>query len=108
MRTPSLAVGIGIFGICRAANAARLTTHSKSFSTASNTGGRADLRELVPVALVVTSAVSLVVHTQRGRLPRWDSALYHAYRIFMQWHRTEVKDRESSTDESAKDESPER
>ena len=72
------------------------------------TGGRADLRELVPVALLVTSAVSFVLHEERGRLPRWDSALYRAYRVFMHWHRPEVRERESSTDESPQDESPER
>jgi hypothetical protein len=71
-------------------------------------GGRADLRELVPVAFVVTSVVSFVLHDARGRLPRWDGALYHAYRIFMHWHRKEVRERESSTDKSARDESPER
>ncbi len=54
------------------------------------TGDRADLRELVPMVLVGISAVSFVVHDDRGRLPRWNSALYHAYRIFMQWHRREV------------------
>jgi hypothetical protein len=57
-------------------------------------GGRADLRELVPVALVVTSVVTFVLHETRGRLPRWDSALYHAYRIFMQWHRPELRERD--------------
>lgn len=54
------------------------------------TGGRADLRELVPMALLGISAVSFVAHDHRGRLPRWNSALYHGYRIFMQWHRREV------------------
>ncbi len=60
------------------------------------TGDRADLREVVPVALVGISLVSFVVHDDRGRLPRWDSALYHAYRIFMQWHRREVGAREAA------------
>jgi hypothetical protein len=58
------------------------------------TGERADLRELVPAALAAVSLVSFVLHEDRGRLPRWDSALYHAYRIFMQWHRREVRVRE--------------
>jgi hypothetical protein len=57
-------------------------------------GGRADLREIVPLALVATSAVSFVLHKNRGRLPTWSSALYHSYRIFMQWHRREVRARE--------------
>jgi hypothetical protein len=71
------------------------------------TGGRADLRELVPIVLVATSAFSFVMGDKRGRLPSWEGALYHGYRIFMQWHRTEVKDRESS-DATNQDESPER
>jgi hypothetical protein len=58
------------------------------------TGDRADLRELVPVALAATSVVSFVLSEDRGRLPNWNSALYHSYRIFMQWHRREVRTRE--------------
>ncbi len=54
------------------------------------TGDRVDLRELVPAALLGIAVVSFVVHDDRGRLPRWNSALYHGYRIFMQWHRREV------------------
>jgi len=73
-----------------------------------STGGRADLRELVPVAFVVTSVVSFVLNGQRGRLPSWNSALYHGYRVFMHWHSKEKKERESSTDKSARNESQER
>jgi len=58
------------------------------------TGGRADLREVVPVALAATSLVSLVLNEDRGLLPFWSSALYHSYRVFMQWHRPEVRTRE--------------
>jgi hypothetical protein len=58
------------------------------------TGERADLRELVPVALAATSVVSFVLNKDRGRLPNWGSALYHSYRVFMQWHRREVRTRE--------------
>jgi len=71
------------------------------------TGNRADLRELVPLALVATSAVSFMLAGGRGRLPSWHGALYHAYRIFMHWHRSEVKAREGTTAEAATDESPE-
>jgi Heavy metal associated domain 2 len=60
------------------------------------TGERADLREVVPAALAVVSVVSFVIHERRGRLPRWNSALYHGYRIFMQWHRREVRAREKA------------
>ena len=58
------------------------------------TGERADLRELVPVALAAISAVSLVLNEDRGLLPFWSSALYHSYRVFMHWHRPEVRTRE--------------
>ena len=58
------------------------------------TGERADLRELVPAALAAVSVVSLVLNEDRGLLPFWSSALYHSYRVFMQWHRPEVRTRE--------------
>jgi len=58
------------------------------------TGERADLRELVPLALVAVSALSFVVNDERGRLPHWFGALYRAYRIFYQWHRREIQTRE--------------
>ena len=58
------------------------------------TGERADLRELVPVALAAISVVSLVLNEDRGLLPFWSSALYHSYRVFMHWHRPEVRTRE--------------
>lgn len=60
-------------------------------------GNKADLREVVPAALVGVSIVSFLLGDKRGgRLPRWDSALYRSYRIFMQWHRKEVRDREKA------------
>jgi hypothetical protein len=58
------------------------------------TGHKADLRELVPVALAATSVASFVLNENRGRLPEWSGALYHSYRVFMQWHRPEVRTRE--------------
>jgi hypothetical protein len=58
------------------------------------TGERADLRELVPVALAATSVVSFLLNEDRGRLPQWSSALYRSYRVFMHWHRPEVRTRE--------------
>ncbi len=65
------------------------------------TGGRADLRELVPAALVAISVVSFVIHDDRGRLPPWNSALYHSYRVFMHWHRREVRAHESAARRAA-------
>lgn len=64
------------------------------------TSGRADLRELVPVALAVVSVVSFVINDGRGRLPHWSSALYRSYRIFMHWHRPEVRGRERASREA--------
>jgi len=58
------------------------------------TGDRADLREIVPVALAATSVVSFVLNEDRGRLPQWSNALYHSYRVFMHWHRREIRTRE--------------
>lgn len=58
------------------------------------TGERADLRELVPFALVAVSVVSFIVNDERGRLPHWFGALYRSYRIFYQWHRREIRTRE--------------
>jgi len=58
------------------------------------TDERADLRELVPLALVAVSAVSFVVNDERSRLPHWFGALYRSYRVFMHWHRREVRTRE--------------
>jgi len=58
------------------------------------TGGRADLREITPAALFAVSVISFIVNDERGRLPHWMSALYRGYRIFMQWHRPEVRTRE--------------
>jgi len=56
----------------------------------------ADLREIVPVALWAVSVVSFILGDRGGvRVPRWDSALYRGYRIFMQWHRREVREMES-------------
>lgn len=58
------------------------------------TGGRVDLREIGPVALAAISVVSFILNEERGRLPQWSSALYHSYRVFMHWHRPEVRGRE--------------
>ncbi len=52
---------------------------------------RADLRELVPLTLVGVSIASFILNDQRGRLPSWDSALYRAYRIFLNFHREEIR-----------------
>jgi len=58
------------------------------------TGERADLRELVPVALVAVSIVSFLANDPSSRLPHWFGALYRSYRVFMHWHRREVRTRE--------------
>ena len=58
------------------------------------TGERADLRELVPLGLVAISIVSFIVNDERSRLPHWFGAMYRSYRVFMHWHRREVRTRE--------------
>ena len=52
---------------------------------------KADLREMVPLGLVAVSVVSFILNDKRGRLPTWDSALYRSYRIFLNWHRQEIR-----------------
>jgi hypothetical protein len=66
------------------------------------TGRRADLRELIPLALMATSAVSFLLGEDRGVLPKWDSSLYKSYRIFMQFHRQDVRTREKRERKHAK------
>ena len=58
------------------------------------TGGRADLRELTPAAMAALSIVSFMLNQNRGRIPEWSGLLYHSYRVFMHWHRPEVRTRE--------------
>ena len=58
------------------------------------TDERADLRELVPLTLAALSVVSFVLDKDRGRLPDWNNTLYHSYRVFMHWHRREIRTRE--------------
>lgn len=67
------------------------------------TGKRADLRELVPAALLANSFVAFALGENRGRLPSWDSSLYRSYRIFMQFHRREVRKREKLERKREKD-----
>ena len=60
------------------------------------TGNRADLRELAPLALAAASVAALILGKNRGLLPSWGSSLYHSYRVFMQWHKKEVRVREKA------------
>jgi hypothetical protein len=59
-------------------------------------GDRADLRELVPLTLAAASVAALILNKNRGLLPFWGSSLYHSYRVFMQWHKKEVRVREKA------------
>lgn len=45
------------------------------------TGGRADLREVVPMVMTAVAAYSFV--TRKDRLPRWDNLVYWAFSIFL-------------------------
>lgn len=56
------------------------------------TGGRADLRDLVPMAMTGLAAYSFVV--KNDRLPRWDNLAYWAFALFQGLHEAEIADRE--------------
>lgn len=56
------------------------------------TGGRADLRTLVPIAMSGLAAYSFIVG--KDRMPRWDSLAYWAFSIFQTFHASEIADRE--------------
>ncbi len=52
------------------------------------TGGRADLRDVVPMAMTAVAAYAFV--TKKERLPRWDNLVYWAYSIFLALHTDEI------------------
>lgn len=52
------------------------------------TGGRADLRELVPLVMTGLAAYSFFV--RKDPLPRWDNLAYWAYSIFHSLHGAEI------------------
>jgi hypothetical protein len=56
------------------------------------TGGRADLRSLVPLAMTGLAAYSFVA--RKDRLPRWDNLAYWAFSLFQAFHASEIADRE--------------
>jgi hypothetical protein len=57
------------------------------------TDDRADLRELLPAALAVTSLVSFIRGGGgTGILPRWDAALWWCQSMFMDWHREALRE----------------
>lgn len=51
------------------------------------TGGRADLKVLVPAALGAAAAYSAMEH-KGSRMPRWDNLLWWSYSVFVQWNST--------------------
>jgi hypothetical protein len=53
------------------------------------TGGRTDLRTLVPTALAGLAVYSFLQEKQR--MPRWDNLLYWGFNIFTQMHRREIE-----------------
>ncbi len=53
------------------------------------TGGRADLRGLVPTALAGLAVVSFIQEKQR--MPRWDNLLYWSFNVFTMLHRKEIE-----------------
>jgi Heavy metal associated domain 2 len=52
------------------------------------TGGRADLRSLVPAALAGLAAYSFLGEKQR--MPRWDNLLYWGFNVFTMLHKREI------------------
>lgn len=52
------------------------------------TGGRADLRALVPAALAGLAAYSFL--EEKNRMPRWDNLLYWGFNIFTMLHKREI------------------
>ena len=52
------------------------------------TGGRADLRAIVPAALAGLAIYSFV--EEKNRMPRWDNLLYWGFNIFTMLHRREI------------------
>jgi hypothetical protein len=53
------------------------------------TGGRTDLRGLVPTALAGLAVYSFIQEKQR--LPRWDNLLYWSFNVFTMLHRKEIE-----------------
>jgi hypothetical protein len=52
------------------------------------TGGRADLRALVPAAMMGLAVYSFMEEKQR--MPRWDNLVYWGFNIFTMLHRREI------------------
>jgi hypothetical protein len=52
------------------------------------TGGRADLRSIVPAALAGLAIYSFI--EEKNRLPRWDNLLYWGFNVFTMLHRREI------------------
>jgi len=52
------------------------------------TGGRADLRGIVPAALAGLAIYSFI--EEKNRMPRWDNLLYWGFNIFTLLHRREI------------------
>lgn len=53
------------------------------------TGGRADLRDLVPMAMTGLAAYSYFV--KKDPLPRWDNLAYWAFSLFQSFHKSEIE-----------------
>jgi len=52
------------------------------------TGGRTDLRTIVPAALAGLAVYSFI--EEKNRLPRWDNLLYWGFNIFTMLHKREI------------------
>jgi hypothetical protein len=70
------------------------------------TGGRADLKTLVPAAMVGVGVYSFFAG-KGPRLPRWDNLVYWGYQIFTGLHREEIERAAEKAPESAQPVAPE-
>jgi hypothetical protein len=59
------------------------------------TGGRVDLRSIVPAALAGAAAYSFAFG-KGPRLPRWDNLLWWSYSVFHSLHAREIADQPSA------------
>ncbi len=64
-------------------------TRELNAAVAQITGGRADLKSLVPAAMIGVGVFSFFAG-KGPRLPRWDNLVYWGYQVFTSLHRAEI------------------
>lgn len=76
----------------RVASVVISVTRDLNALTSELTGGRADLRDLIPLAMSGAAAYSFFV--KKERLPRWDNLAYWAFSLFHSLHHGEITERD--------------